>query len=84
MALDPNINTREAAKFAEALGGATAVRVIESGDVDSFAPAIYDTVLLAYLPAGDLDTVTFKLGGATIRVLTMAYTSGDLTSIVAT
>ena len=49
--------------------------------VDGFTPEEYDTIEMGYT-SGDLTTMVYKLGGATVATVTLGYTGGELTSMV--
>ncbi len=51
-----------------------------------FVPALFDEADIAYVGAStDIDTVTYKLAGSTVAVLTMTYDGSDrLTKVVKT
>jgi len=80
MALPKSREDREQRKFVENTDGDVAVRVLNFGDL---IPDSYDYIALTYVAAGNgagqIETVTYKTGGAsgtTIAVLTLAY-NGD-------
>lgn len=59
-----------------------ATRVIGAGG--SLVPETYDEIDLTYNGDATIATVTYKLGGAQIALLTLAYSGGNLTSVVRT
>lgn len=65
MALPPHINTKEVDKFVETSDGKVAVRV---NVANNLIPKEYDYITLTYVAAGngagEIETATYKTGGA--------------------
>ena len=81
MALPPYLQARENRKFREDSSGNTVVAVTS---LNSLIPESYDYIALTYVAAGDgageIETVTYKIGGAggtTVATLTLAYNADD-------
>jgi len=75
--MDSNRQQREQDKFVETASGETAVRTINFG---SLVPDEYDYIALTYVAAGqgagEIETVTYKTGGAggtSVAILTLGY-----------
>lgn len=62
------------------IGGQTVYRQrVSIGN--SLVPVSYDSIVLGYTGT-DLTTATYKKAGVTVATLTLAYSSGTLTSVV--
>jgi len=79
-------NDNEGKKFVETSDGEIAVRTLNFG---ALVPTSYDYIALTYVASGngvgEIETVTYKTGGAlgtTVAVLTLGYdVSNNLTSV---
>lgn len=81
MALPDQLGDREVQKFVATTSDATAVRTLS---FNTLIPDAYDYIALTYVAAGsgagEIETVTYKTGGAagtTVGTLTLTYDASD-------